>query len=637
MNTQNPFDIVSHDQACERLHENTVLAWIIAQRTSRRGLFKLAAGLGAAAWIGPLGEVEETRLEAPRSSLTFPEVKRGAGADLQVSQGYRAVVLMRWGDSILSHAASFDPLHQSAESQSMQFGYGNDFIGFVPFVGQDRRAMLFVNHEFTNSNLMFPGSPAQKDLSRECIHVEIAAHGASVIELEQQSGRWKLARDSSFNRRITPWTPMRLDGPAAGSVRLQTLGSKSGFATLGTYGNCGGGITPWGTVLSAEENVHSYFYGHPGDGIEEENHRRFGIPFSENPRYHWGRVHERWNLEKNPREPLHVGWIVEIDPFDPDSVPVKHTALGRFKHEACSLHVNSDGRLVAYMGDDQYFEYVYRYVSKGRFKPSDRENNRLLLTDGVLSVAEFRNDGRLIWHALEYGWGALTEMNGFRSQADVLIDTRKAADLCDATPMDRPEDVEVNPVTGEVFVMLTKNAERGADRVDQANPRAQNKAGHIVTLKAPDNDHSRDEYRWELFLLAGNPEDPGAHARYAEGLSPEGWFANPDNCCFDRAGRLWIATDGNQSSGDTDGVWACDTVGAGRTLTRRFMRLPFGAEATGPCFSPDNRTFFLSVQHPAEDSSFDHPRTRWPDFDDKLPPRPAVIAVYRDDGGVIGS
>jgi uncharacterized protein len=430
---------------------------------------------------------------------------------------------------------------------------------------------------------------------------------------------------------------MRFDGPAAGSARLRSLRSKSGFATVGTYANCGGGLTPWGTVLSAEENFNFYFFGSPRDGIESENHRRLGIGLTDNPMFHWGRFYDRWNLQKNPSEPLHAGWIVEIDPFNPDSIPVKHTALGRFKHEACSLHLNRDGRLVAYMGDDQYFEYVYRYVSNGRFSPDSPENNRSLLTDGVLSVAEFRDDGSLIWHPLEYGRGLLTEKNGFHSQADVCIDTRKAADLVGATAMDRPEDVEVNPVSGEVFVVLTQNLKRAATQINRANPRAENAAGHILKLVAPDRDHTRSEFRWELFLLAGKPSLPSRQSVPDNTVVQEDWLQNPDNCVFDNAGRLWIATDGNQGSGEADGVWACETCGPGQAITRRFIRLPFGAEATGPCFSPDNRTFFLSVQHPASGSSFDSPSTRWPDFSGDLPPRPAVIAVYRDDDGLIGT
>lgn len=636
MNNKNAIDPWSNDRAAERVRVNPGLDWIIAQRYSRRDILKLAAGLGGAALFRPAVAISGCSAGCSGSTLTFREVQRGADENLYVAAGYRAEVLIRWGDSLSAESEPFDPGHQSAASQSMQFGFNNDFLGIIPFPGQDRRAMLFVNHEFTQSSLMFPGSPEQKDLSKDRIDIEIAAQGASLVELEQLSGRWKICLNSARNRRITPWTPMRLDGPAAGTKRLMTPFSKSGYTT-GTFANCGGGLTPWGTVLSAEENIHYYFYASPRAEVEAENHRRMGFQFTEDPRFHWGRVHDRWNLGINPSEPLQVGWIVEIDPFDPDSMPVKHTALGRFKHEACSLHINRDDRLIAYMGDDQTFEYVYRYLSKGRFKPGDRENNRLLLSEGVLSVAEFRNDGSLIWHPLEYGRGPLIAKNGFHAQADVLIDTRKAADLLGATPMDRPEDVEVNPVTGEVFVMLTKNAQRGGGQTNRPNPRPENTAGHILTLRAPDNDHTLGEFRWEIFLLAGNPDDPGMNSGYPEGLSPQGWLVNPDNCTFDREGRLWIATDGNQGAGETDGVWACDTRGPGRAITRRFIRLPFGAEATGPCFSPDHRSFFLSVQHPANESTFDKPATRWPDFNNDLPPRPAVIVVYRDDGGIIGS
>ncbi|MCI0652926.1 MAG: PhoX family phosphatase [Methylococcaceae bacterium] len=637
MRKQSSRDCCSDDRASDRVRINPALERIIAQRFSRRDILKLAAGLGGLTLLRPVAAMSRDRAEISGSTLTFPEVRRGADANLHVAEGYRAEVLIRWGDPILSESMPFDPLRQSAASQSASFGYNNDFLGFVPFPGQDHRAMLLVNHEFTQGAMMFPGSPAAKDLSKEQVDIEIAAHGASLVELERESGRWKVCRGSIFNRRISPWTPMRFDGPAAGSARLHTPYSKSGYASQGTYANCGGGLTPWGTVLSAEENIHFYFYGSAEAGVEAENHSRLGIQSTEDPRFHWGRFYERWNLDKNPREPLHVGWIVEIDPFDPESIPVKHTALGRFKHEACSLHINRDGRLVVFLGDDQYFEYIYRYVSNGCFKPNDCENNRQLLREGVLSVAEFKDDGALIWHPLEYGRGPLTATNGFHCQADVLIDTRKAADLVGATPMDRPEDVEVNPMSGEVFVMLTKNPKRGASQVNRANPRAGNTAGHIVTLKAPDKDYAFSEFRWEIFLLAGDPDEREPASRYPAGLAREGWFQNPDNCTFDREGRLWLATDGNQEPGEADGVWACDTDGPARAITRRFIRLPFGAEATGPCFSPDHQTFFLSVQHPGDGSSFDDPSTRWPDFDSALPPRPAVIAVYRDDNGVVGS
>lgn len=628
---------VSEHQASDRIRVNPALDRIIAQRYSRRDILRLAAGFGAIPFCGSVTAVTGNPAGLSGSTLTFAEVPRGADADLHVPAGYSAEVLIRWGDPILRGSGLFDPLHQSAASQAERFGYNNDYLGFIPFPGQADRAMLLVNHEFTQSKLMFPGSPSPKDLNKEQVDIEIAAQGASLVELKRESGRWRVRLDSEFNRRITPWTPMRFDGPAAGAPRLYTPNSKSGYATTGTYANCGGGVTPWGTVLSAEENVHYYFYGSPAAGMEAENHRRLGIPFTDDPRYHWGRFHERWDLGKIPNEPLHVGWIVEIDPFDRKAIPVKHTALGRFKHEACTLNLTRDNRLVAYMGDDQYFEYVYRYLSRRSFEPGDLENNRSLLSEGVLSVAEFRDDGSLVWHPLEYGRWPLTEANGFRSQADVLIDTRKAADLVGATPMDRPEDVEVNPVTGEVFVVLTQNAERKAGQVNPANPRGHNTAGHILVLNAPGNDHTLEEFRWDIFLLAGDPDDRGPAPRYGSGLSGQGWLRNPDNCVFDREGRLWIATDGNRGPGETDGVWACDTKGPGRAVTRRFLRLPLGAEATGPCFSPDHRTFFLSVQHPADGSSFDDPSTRWPDFKNGIPPKPAVIAVSRENRGVIGS
>jgi secreted PhoX family phosphatase len=465
--------------------------------------------------------------------------------------------------------------------------------------------------------------------------VEIAAHGLSIVEIRRREHQWRIHLASSYNRRVTPLTPARLTGPAAGHPRLRTAYSSDGVRSLGTYGNCAGGVTPWGTVLTAEENVQFYFTGDWRNGPEAENNRRFG-------KYGWGlfgwgRHYPRWDLAQTPREPLHTGWIVEIDPHDPRFVPRKRTALGRFKHEGCGVHVNGDGRVVAYMGDDQRFEYIYRFLSAGRFDPHNQAENLSLMDEGELSVAEFRADGTLLWHPLVYGRGPLTSENGFHSQADVVLDARRAADLMGATRMDRPEEVEVNPVSGQVFVMLTKNHKRSSSATDAANPRGPNLFGHVLTLEPPAGDHTVPEYRWEIFLLAGDPGQADHGALYHPDISRHGWFLAPDNSTFDRHGRLWITTDGTGIAGFADGIWACETTGPRRALTRHFLRAPVGAEASGPCFTPDDTTLFCSIQHPGEQSTFDRPSTRWPDFDRRKPPRPAVVAVTRSDGGEIGS
>ena len=247
---------------------------------------------------------------------------------------------------------------------------------------------------------------------------------------------------------------------------------------------------------------------------------------------------------------------------------------------------------------------------------------------------------------------ALTADNGFHSQADVVIEARRAATLLGATPMDRPEDVEPNPVNGKVYVMLTNNSKRKAEAVDAANPRASNIWGHVLELTPDDGDHAATTARWDILVKAGNPADPAAAAMWNPATSQHGWFACPDNCAVDPQGRLWVTTDQGsnwkKASGTADGVLALDTDGAMRGAGRMFFRVPVGAEMCGPCFTPDGRTLFVAVQHPASDgtrhfpgfersSTFEDPATRWPDFDPAMPPRPSVVVITKDDGGTIGS
>ncbi len=609
-------------------------------RLSRRSLLKGGAATVALAGTGTPLAARPAHAASP-STLTFEELARGRDEQLHVAPGYDHQVLIRWGDKVLADAPDWDSQNQTAEAQSRQFGFNNDFVGFLPLPAGSResnRGLLVVNHEYTSSKHMFPGAPAAIDLTEEQANIDMMAHGLSVIAVVRQNGRWRVA-DSPLNRRITPMTRMAMSGPAAGSGRLVTPESPDGTRTFGTYGNCAGGVTPWGTVLTAEENVQNYFKGNPAATEEAENYERFGLPGGDNPRYAWGHFHERFDLAQRPREPLHAGWIVEIDPYDADFVPKKRTALGRCKHEGCNVTINGDGRVVAYTGDDQRFEYIYRFVSDGTYDPADRAANMDLLDRGTLSVAEFRADGRVAWHRLVHGEGPLTEENGFRSQADVVIDVRKAADLVGATPMDRPEDIEINPVTGTVFANLTNNSRRAPTEVNAANPRHTNLFGHIIEMRPPDGDHGAAEFTWDFFILAGDPRERLHGAMFHPETSEDGWFVTPDNMAFDNKGRIWLATDGGDRYGFADGCWAADCTGEGRALSRHFLRCPIGSELCGPFFTPDDRNFFGAVQHPgaAGDANFDQPATRWPDFAPGVPPRPSVIVVTRTDGGEIGS
>lgn len=627
---------------------------VIEARLSRRDLLK---GAAAGAALGVFGNVlggEILLAQQPASnpsSLTFWEIPHGIEASHSLAPGYSARVLIRWGDKVLPGAPDFDVTKQTADAQAKQFGYNCDFVGFLPLPagspGTDR-GLLCVNHEYTNTELMFPGiTPANKAevITQEQVDVEMAAHGHSVVEIRRDDrGTWTVVPDSRSNRRITATTEMKISGPAAGHERLKTGADPTGTRVLGMLNNCAGGTTPWGTVLTCEENFHEYFGGDltqaPDDRIREYD--RYGIKSrGRNP---WNKFYDRFNLAKEPNEPNRFGWVVEFDPYDPASVPVKRTALGRLKHEGATTVLNRDGRLVLYTGDDEKGEYVYKFVTKGTYDPKNREANLGLLDEGTLYAARFDADGKVHWLPLVQGKGTLTADKGFRSQADVVIEARRAAREVGATRMDRPEDIETNPVSGYVYCVLTNNDLRGIGTVDAANPRPNNTTGHILEIIPPgaengagEADHAATEMTWGFFLMAGNPKLGGTY--YGSGVSENGWLVCPDNICFDSQGRLWIATDqggAQKDFGIGDGLYGSDVQGSGKALTRLFFRVPVGAETCGPCLTPDDKAFFVAVQHPGEGSAYESPSTRWPDFDPKVPPRPSVVAITKDDGGAIG-
>lgn len=617
---------------------------VVAEFMSRRGFIKSASALGLGAALSGCNseEVSSTsdanifaQTESGPVSLPFKELEHGLDAHLAVADGYESQVLLRWGDPIFDGVSAFDPSQVTEAEQLKRFGFNCDFVGFLPLPlgsNNSEHGLLAVNHEYTQSQWMFDGAPKSNKLSESQVEADIVAHGLSVVEIKKVDAVWAPVLGSKYNRRITPLTEMEMSGPASGSDRLKTIISQDGVRTLGTYGNCAGGITPWGTVLTGEENVDEFFWGNPEHTPEKENYERFHM----DTRYkNWGEYNERWDLQKNPAEPLHVGWIVEIDPFDPKSKPKKLTALGRCKHEGCNVYINTDQRVVAYTGDDQRFEYIYKFVSRNKFDPNNRKANMELLDEGTLYVAEFKDDGTLHWLPLVFGSGPLTPKNGFHSQADISLDTRKAADLVGATQMDRPEDVDINPVNGHVYAMLTNNSERKASDLNAANPRPHNEAGQIVEFWPETGDHTEPRFKWDLFILAGdNKKQP---ALYHPGTSENGWLACPDNCAFDNKGNIWIATDGAEDFGVADGVWASEVSGKHRALPKRFLRTPIGAELCGPFFTPDNENLFVAVQHPAGYSDVDNPDTRWPDFDPNMPPRSSVVVITKKGGGIIGA
>ena len=632
---------------------NPTIGDIIAARFDRRDILRGALGTVAIAAMAGPAALTPAPAHANTSRFKFVEVTAGVDADHHVAEGYDADILIRWGDPVLADAPTFDPRQQSAAAQKMQFGYNNDYLGYLPMPGAanpSQHGLLVVNFEFTIEELMFPGLGRQDargaafaGMTKDLVDIEMAAHGGAVIEVKREQGKWRVVAGSKYARRIDADTPMQITGPAAGHPRLRTKADPTGRQVLGMLNNCAGGLTPWGTWLTCEENFHGYFWGKvPADSAEARNHKRYGVAGNWQA---WGKFYDRFDVTKEPNEANRFGWIVEIDPFDSSATPKKRTALGRMKHEGAAGIINKDGRYVVYTGDDERFEYVYRFVTAARVDAANPAATRDILDAGELSVARYNADGTVDWLPLAHGHGPLTAANGFASQAGVLIETRRAADLLGATKMDRPEDVEASGKTNKVYVMLTNNSRRRPDQVDAANPRADNKFGHIIEMMPPDGDHAARQFRWEILLKCGDPAVAPVGATFSAATTRNGWFGMPDNAAIDAQGRLWIATDGNSAArtGRSDGLWGVETEGPARGTSRHFYRAPAGAELCGPHFTPDDETLFVAVQHPGEadgtrePATFENPSTRWPDFKPDVPPRPSVVAITRRGGGKIGT
>ena len=632
---------------------------VINRRYSRRDALRGALAVsattalfGTSAMIAPGSAVA-----ASGDRYAFSELTWGNDEKHHIAEGYNADVLLRWGDPIFADAPAFDPANPSEEAQLKQFGYNNDYVGYVEL--EEGRGLLCVNHEYTNEEVMFPkiGRQDKKDfvdMTPELAAIEMAAHGGTVVEISRASGKWEVVKDSPFNRRITPSkTAMTLDGPAAGHDRLKTAEDATGTQVVGTLNNCAGGITPWGTYLMAEENFHGYFWTDKKDAEGEadlsgqaqaKSMKRYGVPGGW---YVWGKYHDRFNIDKEPNEQNKFGYVVEVDPMDPNSTPVKHTALGRFRHEGCETALSADGRCVVYSGDDNRFDYVYKFVSAGKVT-GDRVANKQLLSDGTLYVARFNDDGTIDWMPLVHGTGPLTAENGFESQADVVIDARLASDLLGATPMDRPEDIQPDG-KGAVMCMLTNNTKRKPGQENSANPRADSSFGHIIEIKEDHGDHGATRGTWEILVKCGDPTIAEVGAQWNPETSENGWFGSPDNCAFDADGRLWISTDqgsGWAKTGKSDGLYSLETTGELRGHSKLFFRCPVGGELCGPYFAEGGETLFLAVQHPGTDgtknykgfernSTFEDPATRWPDFAEGIPPRPSVVVVTKQGGGKI--
>jgi len=581
--------------------------------------------------------------------LGFQGIPVSADDAVKVPEGYRADVVVAWGDPIGD--ARGMPAFQwnagnSAAEQELQSGTHHDGMHYFPLPAgstNSTHGLLVMNHEYPDHGGMFPDGTAGWSLEK--VRKSQAALGCSVQEIRLVDGRWQMVRPSTYARRIHANTPMRIGGPAAGHPMMRTAASPDGRQAFGTFNNCANGYTPWGTYLSCEENVSFHFRApKEATAMEERYELSPKVRFS----FRWGEVDPRFDLNRNRNEGNHVGWVVEFDPYDPASVPVKRTALGRFSHEGATVTVCKDGRIAVYSGDDRGFEYLYKFVSSRPWNPTDRAANRDLLDDGTLYVARCLADGRGEWVELAHGANGLTAEAGFDSQAAVVMYARAAGDRVGATKMDRPEWIARHPRTGDLYVTLTNNASRGRDGREgpnPANPRAPNRHGHIMRWAEDGGDHAATRFRWETFILAGDPEHENPALR---GDIRGDLFASPDGLFIDPRGVMWVQTDVSPSAllKDDHAIYGNNQVVAVDPATRearRFMTGPRGCELTGGCMTPDGRTLFVNVQHPGEAGALGtdpaNPRrvSNWPDYRPDGRPRSGTVAVRRLDGGVVGT
>ncbi|MBX3726387.1 MAG: PhoX family phosphatase [Xanthomonadales bacterium] len=639
-----------------------ILARMLSRRELLRGAGLGLAGLAAGSLLpgcsAASGPVDRGARSATAGKLGFRPVPVSTADTVVVPPGYSARVLYAWGDPISDGPAFRQDATNPAADQALQAGMHHDGMHFFPLPRGSASAdhgLLVLNHEYIAPGLLHPDGGHRHDpfgYDREKLDKELAAHGVSVIEVRRdEAGEWHVVRPSALARRITAATPMALAGPAAGHPLMRTSEDPAGRTVLGTFNNCAHGVTPWGTYLTCEENFHGHFDvpdGHVPD--RPERYRRYRLVGAGYLRLGWSSLLPRFDVAREPNEPHRHGWVVEIDPFDPDSTPVKRTALGRFAHESATCVLGPDGTVAVYSGDDERFEYAYKFVASRRYDPTDPASGRGLLDEGTLYVARFHEDGSGDWLPLVHGQGPLTPENGFADQAEVLVFARNAADALGATPMDRPEWIAANPRTRELYLSLTMNELRGAPgqpAADAANPRAANPFGHILRWRE-DGDHpGAPRFRWDILALAGEPAGDGSGV-------PRDAFANPDGLWMDDREVLWIQTDipeRNLRAGAFAGfgnnmMLACDPDTG---EIRRFLTGPVGCEVTGLSMTPDLRTFFVNIQHPGEvpgDLAALGLRTgpasptavsAWPDGPAAGRPRSATVVITRDDGGVIGA
>jgi hypothetical protein len=649
---------------------NPTMYDVIEARASRRGF--LVGGLATLA-TGLFGGGLSTRAALAQTTasglLGFTPVPLSKEDTVVVPEGYKVQILAPWGTPLTADAPAYAPGAVTGAAQAVEVGSHHDGMHFYPIDGSSEDGLLALNHEYVEprffhamkwkgqaidgDTVVFDANGMRDD---DEVLAEINGHGCTVMRIRKGAeGTWAVVQGDPLNRRITGLTEMTISGPAAGSTHLVTKYSPDGTKTRGTLNNCAHGVTPWNTYLTAEENWSGYFVN--TDAEMPREHKRYGVS-DEASRYGWDKAasgadeYIRFNAaatgasatEDYRNEPNTFGWIVEFNPFDPASVPVKRTALGRFAHEGVVFAPAVAGKpIVCYSGDDARFEYIYKFVSAAAYDPATASG--ALLDEGTLHVAKFNDDGTGEWLALAPGQNGLTPENGFADLADILVNTRAAADTAGATKMDRPEWGTIDPATGEVYFTLTNNNRRDMTQIDAVNPRAENNYGQIVRWKYDGGDHTQTTFAWELFVIAGTPKQSLTFK--GEVLGDDNTFACPDGIWCDQNSRLWIQTDMGDIGPAQEGP--LEPFGTNQMLCadpatgeiRRFLTGPWGQEITGVVMTPDGTTMFVNVQHPgghatAEQFAANDYGSGFPDYNGTVP-RSATLVITREDGGVIGA
>jgi secreted PhoX family phosphatase len=597
---------------------------VVALAMSRRGFLSGLVAFGSGAAAMGLGAVLPGAAEASER-FGFAPIPAQTDGTVHVPEGYDWQVLVRWGDPLFEDVTAFDNAVGGAAGDADRV-FGENTDGMELFAVGERH-LIAVNHEYVNRDVNLPqrmdGAPENLEDVRKLQNLQ----GVTVMEVSQGAEGWQVVKDSPYTRRITQLTPMRISGPAAGHDLLKTKADPSGMEALGTFNNCGSGRTPWGTYLTCEENFNGYFGATDEAAALPEDYARYGIR-AEGRGYDYHKYDARFDVSKNPGEPRRAGYVVEIDPADPMSVPVKRSALGRFKHENAALVLAPDGRVVVYLGDDERGEFLYKFISDAAYVPGG--DTAALLDEGTLHVAQFHEDGTGQWLPLT------PETTGM-TLPEICILTRQAASKVGATTMDRPEWVAVNPVMAEGYCALTNNKNRGIKPnaggdetpVGGPNPRAENLYGQIVRWRPKGADHAAEAFDWDLYVMAGNPALHQDARAGSANISAGNLFNSPDGMAFDSSGLLWIQTDGDDGNeGDFAGMGNNQMLVGDPVSGRieRFMTGPKGSEVTGLCWSADRRAMFVGIQHP--DAPF-------PDGEGRLP-RSSIVVITRRDGAVLG-